>query len=326
MSEPARRARPAALRRARLVYVVPAVVLIAIGFAVYRIGSGGSSPADVVRSYLSALSRGDARTALALGTASRDSTMLTDQVLRRQQSLAPISSVRVLDSRTGTGGAVVRVRYRIGAQTVTDAIQLLHHDGGWVLAHVAVDVELSSPGSLPRPTVFGIDVPSGGDIYVFPGAVQFGSADPAFGLAPSTAVFSNPDVPALANPTPVLSGTGRATLTKVISAAMARCARSRALHPRDCPQHAARPAARGLVGGSLRWHAPRGYGGLNITDITVDSRSSGLVHVSGPLTWRLTYAVRPAGRKRAVTHSRAVRSHVNATVDFSASPPTLRLG
>ena len=315
-----------ALPRVRLVYAVLAIVVVAVGFTAYAVGTGGSSPADVVRSYLAALSRADAGAALALGDAPADRTMLTDDVLRQQQSLAPISAVRVLDSRTGAGGAVVRVRYRIGTQAVTDDVEVLRRGSGWVLNHVAVDVELSAPTSLPKPTVFGVTVPAGGDIYVFPGMVQFGSADAAFALAPATAVFSNPDVPAMASPTPVLSGTGRAMLTKVITAAMTQCARSRSLQPAGCPQHASRPAVRGLITGSLRWHAPHQYGDLNITDITVDSRSSGLVHVSGPLTWRLTYSVRPAHAKRAVTRSRSVRTTVTATVDFSASPPTVRLG
>jgi hypothetical protein len=313
------------LSRGRLIYIAVAVALIAIGFGAYSVGSGGSSPADVVRSYLDALARGDAAAALALGTAPEDRTLLTDDVLRQQQNLAPISAVRVLDSRTGSSGAVVRVRYRIGERTVTDAIELLRRGDGWALNHVAVDVELSALSSLPQPTVFGVAAPADGNLYVFPGIVQLGSADSAFALAPSTAVFSNPDVPALANPTPVLSDTGRAMLTKVISAAMTGCARSRSLHSRGCPQHASRAAVRGMVAGSLRWHAPRRYGALNITDITVDGSGSALVHVSGPLTWRLTFSVRQAHGKRTVSRSRTVRSDVSATVDFSRSPPTLHL-
>ncbi|HZY74711.1 MAG TPA: hypothetical protein VFE40_00195 [Jatrophihabitantaceae bacterium] len=311
--------------RSPLLYVALAAVLVVIGFGAYTIGSGGSSPADVVRSYLDALSRGDSDAALALGRAPADRTLLTDDVLRQQQSLAPITGIRVLSTRTGSDGAVVRVRYRIGGQQVTDAIELLPRGSGWMLSHVAVDVELSARSSLPKPTVFGVAVPSSGDLYVFPGRVQFGSADTAFGLAPATAVFSNPDVPAMANPTPVLSGTGRTTLTKLISAAMARCARSRSLHPHGCPQHTSRPTAHGLVAGSLRWHAPRGYGQLNSTDIAMGSDGSAVVHVSGPLTWRLTYSVRPAAGKRTVSRSRTVHAKVHATVDFGTTPPTLHL-
>jgi hypothetical protein len=314
------------LPRGRLGYVAVAVALLAIGFGAYSVGSGGPSPSDVVRSYLDALARGDASAALALGTAPDDRALLTDEVLRQQQNLAPISAVRVLGSRTGSSGAVVRVRYRIGERAVTDAIELLRRGDGWALNHVAVDVELSALSSLPQPTVLGVAAPAGGTVYVFPGIVQFGSADTAFALAPSTAVFSNPDVPAMANPTPVLSDTGRAMLTKVISAAMSRCARSRSLHPHGCPQHVSRAAVRGRVAGSLRWHAPRRYADLDITDITVDDDGSALVHVTGPLTWRLTFSVRPAHGKRAVPRSRTVRSTVHATVDFSSSPPTLHLG
>lgn len=313
------------LLRRPLGYAVLAVVLVVVGVGAYAIGSSGSSPADVVRSYLDALSRGDAGAALALGTAPPDRTLLTDGVLRQQQSLGPISRVRVLGTTTGSSGAVVRVRYRIGERRVTDAIEVLHRGGGWALRRVAVDVELSARSSLPNPTVFGVGVPTTGDLYVFPGMVQFGSADTAFGLAPATALFSNPDVPAMANPTPVLSGTGRAMLTKLISAAMLRCARSRSLHPAGCPQRTSRPTVHGLVAGSLRWHAPRSYGGLNSTAITVGSGSSGAVHVSGPLTWRLSYSVRPAAGKRPVSRSRTVRSTVRATVDFSTSPPNLQL-
>jgi hypothetical protein len=148
------------LSRGRLVDIAVAVALVAVGFGAYSVGRGGSSPADVVRSYLDALERGDAAAALALGTAPDDRTLLTGDVLRQQQSLAPISAVRVLDSRTGSTGAVVRVRYRIGERTVTDAIELLRRGGRWALNHVAVDVELSALSSLPQPTVLVVAAPA----------------------------------------------------------------------------------------------------------------------------------------------------------------------
>lgn len=304
-------------------YVAVVAVLVAAGCVGYLVGAGGSSPSDVVVQYLRALAAGDAHRALALGQAPRDRALLTPAVLAEQQRLAPIHDIAVLATDSGGDGAVVTVRYRVGPQSVTDHVVVLRHGSGWVLQHVAVDLELSGAAGLPSPTLFDRAAGAGTDLYVFPGAIRLGSADPNFALVPATAVFTDPDVPAMVSPRAQLSPSGRDTLLTVLRSAMAQCARSRSLHPPRCPQRATRPSTPRLVGPSLRWQAPTRYGDL---DITVDSRTPGLVHVSGTLAWTLSYAVRPASGKHAVPRSRTVRSALQASVDFTAQPPALRLG
>lgn len=304
-------------------YLIAVLLLVAGGSVGYLVSAGGAPPSDVVAAYLHALARGDAAAALALGEAPPDRALLSDTVLAEQQRLAPISHILVLGTETGASGAVVRVRYHVGARPVTNHVVVLREGTRWVLRHVAVDIEISGAVHLREPTVFGRPVGGGSDVYVFPGAVRFGSADADFALDPPVVVFTEPDMPAMARPHAQLSAAGRTALTAVLRSALQQCAASRSLAPPHCPQRASRPAGPGLVATSFRWRPPSGYGGL---DITVDSRTPGLAHVSGTLTWTLSYSVRPAHARHSVARSRTVRSTLAATVDFTARPPALRLG
>lgn len=310
--------------RRRLYVFFGAVALVAVlvtsGYLVYGASSGGPSAASIVVSYLRALARSDASAALAMGAVPGDRSRLTPQVLHDQQELAPIRDIRVVDSRTGDYGAVVRVKYLLGQTPVDDQINVVRRGAGWALASVAVNVEVSGASYLPAATALGVPLADTGEVWMFPGVLTFGSAQGDFALTPSTALFTDPDAPAMVSPVAVLTPQGRSAATSALQRALARCVRSLALAPADCPQRIPRSALPGLRSGTARWQQPTGYGALSYT---VDDRKAQLVHVSGRLSFSIDYRAK-AGR-RTVLRTSAVATPVSATIDFTSEPPVARL-
>jgi hypothetical protein len=311
---------PVARRRGLLATagVLAAAVLAGIGYLVYGASSGGPAPAAVAVSYLQALASGDASAALALGGAPADRSRLTDDVLRAQQRLAPISGIEVLGTERGDYGAVVRVRYRIGSQTVQDALTLDARGSGWRLVNTAVNVEVTDPTALRQPLALGVPIPASGELWVFPGVVTFGSADGNFAIAPAQAVYSGPNVPALASLHLAASDDGRSAAGAALVAALGPCLAAVSLAPPGCPQRLAAPA--GLVAGTERWQPPLGVEQLRFA---VQGRSAGQLSVSGTLVFPVTYQVKVGTKLRPQTAR--VPATVTATVDLSTQPATVHL-
>lgn len=322
MSEPQPQARPR-----RRVYIVGgalvALLLAGGGYLAYG-GTQSRSASSVVLAYLHALVRSDAKTALSLGREPSDPSLLTPQILRAQQARGPITGIHVVGTDSGDYGAVVHVKYRVGGQPVDNHIELTRKGNGWQLVNVAVSIEMSGTNYLPAPSFFGVPLGNRVQVYVFPGLVTFGTVDEDFALTPGSAVFTDPDVPTMVSPRATLSPAGVRAAVGVVRSAMTTCARSRALAPAHCPQRAARPHVAGLVAGSYRWQAPTSYIGLTFP---ADQRKPSVVHVTGHLTWKLRYLVRPKRAKHAkhaphaVTRTVVVRSSLTGTIDFNTSPP-----
>ena len=314
---------PGTRRRRRYVFggaLALVAVLVAAGYLAYGASSRGPSATSIVVSYLRALARSDAAAALAMGTAPADRSRLTPQVLHDQQELAPIHDITVVDSRSGDYGAVVRVKYLLGQTPVDDEINVIRRGNGWALPSVAVNVEVSGASYLPAPTALGVPLADTGEVWMFPGVLTFGSAQGDFALAPSTAVFTDPDRPAMVSPTAVLTPDGRTAATNALQRALGRCVRSRSLAPADCPQRIPRSALPGLRSGTARWQQPTGYGAVSYT---LDDRKADLVHASGRLSFSIEYRAR-SGR-HIVSRTSAVATPVSATIDFSTEPPVARL-
>jgi hypothetical protein len=306
---------PGLWRRRRFAVALLAALAVLLGGLVYLalgVDVGGGSPSGTAVTYLQALARGDARAALGAGAAPKDRSLLTGTVLREQQKLAPISGIRVLGTRTGDYGAVVHVAYRVGGQQVDDHLNVIHADGDWRLASVAVDVEITGGSALPNVTVFDKRISTRNDVFVFPGAIRFGSGDASFDITPATAVFSSPDIPALLTLGSSLTAQGRKGGADAMIAALQKCAQSRSLTPARCPQHAARPA--GAVSNSWHW----AVSGIEGASFSQNQRSPRRFTAKGTAVWTLTYQV--VVKRKKVTRTLPVRTPVTGVLDFSRHP------
>ncbi|TAM88850.1 MAG: hypothetical protein EPN43_07810 [Jatrophihabitans sp.] len=293
--------------------VAIAVLLAGVAYLLDGVDVGADSPSSTVSVYLQALASGDATTALATGTAPADRSLLTDDVLAQQRKLAPISQIQVLGTEEGAYGAVVHVSYRVGSRRVSDHFNVTRVGGSWKMAAVAVDVEVNGGTAPPNLNVFGVSVASAEDVYLFPGAVRFGSSDPDLSFVPSTAVFTTPDVPTLITLGTALTARGKQSGTTAITDVLDACATA-SLAPAGCPQSA--PAPAGAVAGSWQWSIVS----VAAAAFTPVPRTTLRFTVTATVNWELNYQVLANGQPTPA--SVPVSTPVHGTLDYGTSPVT----
>lgn len=132
-------------------------------------------PDGAVRGYFAALARGDAATALAFGDVpDGPHGLLTADVLRSQQHIAPLRNLTVVATHRTGDRATVSVRYQLlypgSPQTINSTVPVHRKDDEWRLDRVAVPVSLDLDRALQRASIVGAGIPDG-DTLVFPGAV-----------------------------------------------------------------------------------------------------------------------------------------------------------
>jgi hypothetical protein len=289
--------------------VVLGVLLLVGGGAVAVLGYAETSgPGGAVRGYFAALTRGDAADALAFGDVpAGPHTLLTGDVLRAQQRIAPLRKFSIVATHRSGDKARVSVRYTLayatGAQTINAGVGLHRSGGDWRLDRVAIPTTLELDRALHRATIVGAGIPEG-DTLIFPGAVpitfdtpylQLNAAEDSigFGTQPDTEVFVE------------VSRAGRTAAVGAVGDALRSCLTGGA--DVRCPQ----PSER-YVPGTLRGTLTEPLAG-NLT-VTLTDSPDGVLDVVGSQPVRassfrrLTFTNQPvAGRGRVVlpVHARA---------------------
>lgn len=256
------------------VAIVAVVVIAAVMIFRGGSGSGGAeNPSQAVQEYFEALSRGDAKAALALGESQPpDTTFLTDEILKKQIAAEPIANIKTLGETPGANGAVmVQVSVSLGGKTQNDKIPVSKSDDGWKVPHAAMTMDLNKNSGLYKPelfdavTIFGKPAPKSGVAYVFPGPVELGSSNPNikitgrdFNLTPGLMNIylglsqQNLDID--------VSEEGTKAIRDTILAEIKDCARSTQLQPPNCP-FGIRVSS--LVDGTAQWTPPANLDGLS---------------------------------------------------------------
>lgn len=256
---------------------VVAVVVIA-SVLIFGGGSGGDgaeNPSQAVQEYFEALSRGDAKAALALGESQPpDTTFLTDEILKKQIAAEPIANIKTLGETPGANGAVmVQVSVSLGGKTQSGKIPVSKTDDGWKVPHAAMKMDLNKNSGLYKPqlfdavTIFDEPTPKSGVAYVFPGPVELGSSNPNlkitgrdFGLTPG---LMNIYLGLLQQNLNIdVSEEGTKAIRDAILAHLKDCARSTQLQPPNCPFGI---GVSSLVDGTAQWTPP-----VNLDGLTAD--------------------------------------------------------
>lgn len=237
--------------------VFVAVGLIATGVTVAVLGYADTAgPDGAVRGYFAALTDADAPTALAYGMVPDGShTLLTDEVLREQQRIAPLQDATITGVRRHGDTATVAVRYVLAfpdlALPISAEIQVHKSSGEWRLDRVAIPVRLRASEGSQRQSVLGSALPTG-TVLLFPGALPISLDTRYLQLDPSVDNVAF-DSPPLINVNLAVTAAGRAAFTRATLAAVRTCVTG----PRDpaCPLPDERyvpGSVRGSVDGGLR--------------------------------------------------------------------------
>ncbi|TRW78237.1 DUF4878 domain-containing protein [Mycolicibacterium sp. 018/SC-01/001] len=307
--------------------VVVAVVVIA-AVMIFRGGSGGGgaeNASQAVQEYFEALSRGDAKAALALGESQPpDSTFLTDEILKKQVAAQPITDIRTLGETPGASGAVmVQASVTMGGKTLNDKIPVSKTDDGWKVPHAAMKLDLGRNSGLYKPqlldvvTIFGKPAPKSGVAYVFPGPVELGSSNPNikitgrdFGITPGLMNIylglsqQNLDIE--------VSDAGQKAIRDAILAKLTECARSTQLQPPNCP--VSMPVS-GLVDGTAQWTAPTDLNGLSADFL---NPQTGTVNFFGSAAFGLRVQT-----DRGQPYETTTTEFLTGDADMLTTPPTI---
>lgn len=207
--------------------VAALVLLIAAVIIVPNLLRGPAPTAsDAVETYLTALSEGDAETALGFIMTSGDTSLLTDEVLTASQELAPIDDIVVEDDSEGEGGyeSVISASFTIGGEAVEREFTVYSSDDSWVISDGLIFATLSNFAGLD-PTVNGV-TPADPETLLFPGAYQIGLGYEEFALDADTDTFTlatDADSEQFWDIYPVLTDDGAATFRSLVRAAIEEC-------------------------------------------------------------------------------------------------------
>lgn len=295
------------------------VVLLALAIGLIAIlAGGGDKPSATVKTYLQALSDGNATKALDQGGKPSDTTFLTDAALKTQQGVAKISNIDVSDGYSSGNRARVTATYKFGNKQADESFSLTKISGDWKLDATVYPIDLTSL-DIPDLTLLGIKADGKDKAYVFPGPLTWGSSNDYytvkdsggaddFTLSPSDGSFSYTSLET------DLSDTGQKAVADAVTTLLTTCAASKSLEPDNCPQ--AEYDYEG-VDGTATWTPPSDLSTLQYQTGTPVNE----VTVSGDLTWSVTYTAQDySGAQKQVTVD-DVDGSIYGTVDLSASPP-----
>lgn len=310
--------------------VAVVAALVAGGFMVFGGGAdeGGTGKAsEAVTAYLEALQRGDAKAALALGRDQPpDTSMLTDEILKKQMEKFPITDVKILaDLPTGDGGARVHVIAKVGGVDSDQSIQLDKPPPGqgWKLKSAAMTVEFNIDNTSPELakyiTVWDKPVPKSNKAYIFPGLIQLGSSNPAIAVGNSPAVgrtdptlYEISTMSQLVFPEFKVSDQGREMVKDALKKALEECASSSSLEPPKCPNKAARSD---FVADTAKWTAPAN---LDAMTINFMDEKTGKVSIIGTADFGISVRTQSGS-----TETGTLTAYVYGNADLTQDPPVI---
>lgn len=302
-----------------------ALILVVTGIVVVTSGGLGSATAgDTVKTYLEALARGDAETALAQGiNEPPDKTFLTDDVLKKQIAQAPITDIKIVES-TDTGK--VHVLATFGDQMLDEVLYLKQdgEGGPWKLENAVLPVDFQkdsatgNTGLIDAITLFGTPIPKSGRPFVFPGPVDFGSSNPnvAITVVNPTYLLGELAYGVNVNYSFDVTDAGKQAINQAMLPVFAECAKSHELSPPKCPQRAGVP---GLVEGTADWIAPTT---LDDVDYFGSLDKQGKSTVMGKVRYTMTLrATNPVFNETNVVRSFSFTGYAY----LATQPPTFEL-
>lgn len=232
-----------------------AVLVAALGTASLLLLGGNPANNDrnraalAVESYLTALSSGDADTALAhLADVPEEQTFLTRETLGQSLALGAITDLEV---GTPAADLAVPVRYRIGGHPV----ETTHHaapgpDGQWQVTDGLATAHVVRP-KVPV-LLNGIALDSD-EIALFPGTYALSTGQPHLQFTEDTVAVSSAAAGPRISPQPELTEAGRDAFLQATRTALTKCLQQKSMAPRGCPQSAALPEGNTPLPETIEW-------------------------------------------------------------------------
>jgi hypothetical protein len=324
---------PPRKNRRRLILTIAgaviAVIVVVAGVVVFSVGSsdsaGPKTAGDAVKGYLEALANGDAAKAISYGlNPPPDTTLLSDEVLKKQIEQLPITDIKIVKS---DDFGQVQVTANFGDNAVDETLYLKRGaDGGaWKLENVAYPLDFKKDGGSESPslidgiTLFGKPIPSSGRPYLFPGVVDIGTSNPNVSVTMTKTTYLLSFLDHEFNPTYgfQLTDAGREAAKKAILPVLTECAKSHELSPPNCPQDASVYGERAV--GPPTWTAPSNLDDFELPD---DIAADGTINIYGSVEFGLTLQSNIPALSKV---NDPTTCWVLGAVDMTKNPPTFAI-
>ncbi len=312
---------------------VAIVVVIALVAAWTLLGGGAASgpdsaanAGDAVKGYLEALSRGDAKGALAYSDdqpASKD--LLTDDVLKQQIAKWPITNIRILSddsTNSSIGYGQVHVAANFGDKTSDVTMSVKKTDGKWRLGHAAIkltaDYGTGRNEAAKTLTIFDKAV-SDGTAYVFPGYLDFGTSNQYLKVEAKPVLLDQLTMGSTGSPlqaTYTVTDAAKTAIMAQVKTVTDACTNSHAaVPPKPCDA-----VAFGVVDGTVNW-GPADLSRVKIDNL--DTYTGGLtVRVAGQAFFNNVTGQDMYGGGGTKTLNQQ-SMYINGTADLAKTPLTV---
>lgn len=153
------------------VAVLLAVILVVALLVVPAILRPSATAADAVKAYLTAVSKGDAKTALGYLEGVSDKTLLTDSVLKESGKLGGLSHISVRKGSEGKYSGTVAATFEVGGRTVSTSYDLYKLKDTWKITNGVTPISLDGLRGLDA-TFNGVSTANIHNASVFPGTYR----------------------------------------------------------------------------------------------------------------------------------------------------------
>jgi len=205
--------------------VLIAAILVVALLVAPAITRSSVTAADTVKAYLTALSKGDAKTALGYLEGVPNTVLLTDAVLKESNTLAPISHIAVVKGGEGKTTATVIASYRIGDKTLSAvSYEVYRIKDAWKIANGVNPISLDALHGLDA-TFNGVRTENISNAYVFPGAYKIALDSKYFSIdGDATFTIGSPeDAAALYDVKTALNDAGVTEFRSLVRSAVEAC-------------------------------------------------------------------------------------------------------
>lgn len=288
-------------------------------------GQAGGSAGEAVKSYLEALARGDAATALSYGIDQpTNAEFLTGDILKRQIAQWPIRNIKILHDNSGAPEAAlsmahVHVVATFGSETSDAVVDLRLDHKRWKLASAAIKFTPGLGASMGNAaaktvTLFGKLV-SDSTVYVFPGWIDIGTTNPYMMAMVQPLLLDQLTMaaPYWVHPDFALSDRGRDVVRAQLAATIGECQKSNLLAPLPlgCPVHLD-------PSGSVEGNTESGAADVSAVKLDTLEPYRLTLNFSGQITVPVIVTT-PDGKTRRSDAT----GFVSGTADMAKTPPAL---
>jgi hypothetical protein len=308
---------------------VAAVVVLALIAVVALVASSGgddekngaapktSTQPQVVKAYLTAVAKGDAKLALSLAAVQPlDKAWLTDDVLAESAKVAKITGIKVGDV-ANEYTSTVPATFKVGDEVVTEDFSVTKSGDQWKMSKAGSEFDFTNMRKNTLPLMINGKALTVDKVTLFPGtyAITSGTDYVSYGETGQFTVKGNTDYLRSSDLTPTLTSEGERAFVQAVKDSTRACLQKKDLSPANCPNETGDSQAFKIEKSTIEW-SRRGTDAFANLKPRLDYENPNIAEVRPSL--QLTIKARcnaPSGRCSANTYNSS-----QATIDMTKDP------